>query len=164
MECAEVRNWLFRKIDGELSESENADLDAHMAQCASCAQEYKLLALPRRIAQEIPQLTPSPFFYPKLRMRIEDEAQGIAGRQVLWGLARKMVPALAGITLALLSVLAYSQLHSPEADLFRAYDSVLITEEQPHRMLVAEQGDITAESVLSAIAEQESNHRHDSAK
>jgi anti-sigma factor RsiW len=155
---------MFRKIDGELSESENADLDNHLAQCASCAREYRVLALPRRIAQEIPQLTPPPFFYPKLRKHIEGEARGIASRQVLWGLARKMVPAMATITLALLSVLAYSQLHSPEADLFSSYDHVFITEEQPHRMLAAEQGDISAESVLSAIAERESSHRHDSAK
>jgi anti-sigma factor RsiW len=164
MECAEMKIWLFRKIDGELSDLENAALDTHLAQCASCAREYRLLALPRRIAQKIPQPMPSPFFYQKLRMRIESEVQGTAGWQVLWGLARKMVPALAGITLALLSVLAYLQMQSPEADLYRAYESVFITEEQPYGMLVAGQGSITAESVLAAIAERESNHRHQNGK
>ena len=164
MECAEVKVWLFRKIDGELSELENAALDTHLTQCASCAREYRLLALPRRIAHRIPQPMPSPFFYQKLRMRIEGEVQGTAGWQVLWGLARKMIPALAAITLALLSVLAYLQMHSPEADLYRAYESVFITEEQPYQMLVAGRGSITAESVLAAIAERESSHRHQNAK
>jgi hypothetical protein len=164
MECAEVRILLFRKIDGELSESENRDLDNHLAQCASCAREYRLLALPRRIAQTVLQPAPSPFFYQKLRASIESEAQGLAGWQVLWGIARQMVPALAGITLALLSALAYFQLSGPRADFYGAYERVYIAEDQPHQMLFAEQGDITDASVLSAIAERESNHRHSEKK
>ena len=163
MNCAEVRNRLFRKIDGELSESENRALDAHFAQCASCAREYGLLALPNRIAQEIPRLTPSPFFYQKLKARIEGEAQELAGWQVVWKIARQMVPALAGITLALLTILVYLQLHGPKNDPL-AYEGIFIAEDQPRQMLVAEQGDITDVSVLSAIAERESNHQHHNAK
>ena len=97
-------------------------------------------------------------------MQIESEAQDIAGWQVLWGLARQIVPALAGITLALLSVLAYLQLQGPRPDLYRAYSRVFITEEQPSRMLVAEQADITDESVLSAIADREANSRRHNTK
>ncbi len=160
MRCAEARNWLFRKIDGELSDSEIRALDIHLAQCPSCAREYGLLALPQRIAQATPELRPSPFFYQKLRMRIEGEAREIAGWQVFWRLARQVVPALAGITLALLSVLAYVQFHSPEANFYRAYERVLAAEEQPHQMLVIEQGDISDVGVLSAIAEREPNHQH----
>jgi hypothetical protein len=158
MQCADARIWLFRKIDGELSDSEIRVLDTHLAQCPSCAREYGLLALPRRIAQANPELAPSPFFYQKLKMRIDVEASELAGWQVFWKLARQVVPALAGITLALLSVLAYFQFHSPEANFYRAYERILVTEEQPHQMLVSEQGDITDVSVLSAIAERESNH------
>jgi anti-sigma factor RsiW len=160
MQCAEARNWLFRKIDGELSDSENRALETHLAQCPSCTREYALLAMPRRIAQATPELAPSPFFYQKLKLRIEGEAREMAGWQVFWKLARQVVPALAGITLALLSVFAYFQLHGPEANFYRAYERVLATEEQPRQMLVAEQGDITDVSVLSAIAERESNHQH----
>jgi len=164
MECTEARNRLSRKIDGELSELENKDLDYHLAHCHFCAREYKLLALPHRIARQIPQVTPSSFFHQKLRMRIESESQGIAGWQILWGMARQVIPALAGITLALLSVFAYLQFHGPEADLCRAYERVFITEEQPHRLLVAEQAEITDESVLRAIAERESNHQSRNSK
>ena len=159
MQCADARNWIFRKIDGELSDPEIRALDTHLAQCPSCAREYGLIALPRRIALATPELAPSPFFYQKLRMRIEGEAQEIAGWQVFWKLARQIVPALAGITLALLSVFAYLQFHGPEANFYKAYERVLIAEEQPHQMLLAEQGDITDVSVLSAIAERESNHQ-----
>jgi hypothetical protein len=75
-----------------------------------------------------------------------------------------MVPALAGITLALLCALAYLQLQSPKADIYRDYEGVLVTEEQPHRMLIVEQGDITDASVLNAIAEQQSLFRNHNKK
>ena len=160
MECDEVQTRLFRKIDGELSESEIRELDSHLAQCQSCAREYGLMALPRRIAPIAPQATQSPFFYQKLRLRIDREAQTQAGWQILWGIARHMIPAMAGITLALLSILAYVQMHSPKADLYSAYDMILIPEDQPNRLLTVEQGDITDASVLRAIAERNPNHGH----
>jgi len=153
MKCTVVRSWLFRKIDGELSDFESTELDAHLAECASCSREYRLWTLPQRIEQAIPPPEPSPFFYPKLWARIEGEAQKIARGQTIWGLARQMIPTLAGITLALLSVFAYVQMRGPEAELYKAYDKAFVSEDQSHRVLVAEQGDITDESVLRAIAE-----------
>ena len=159
MRCTEVRNWLFRKIDGELSEFESKDLDSHLAQCASCGREYRLLALPNRIAQAIPPLTPSPFFYSRLKMRIEGETQRVLGQQSFLELARQMIPTLAGITLALFSVFAYLELRSPEADLYKAYESAFVVEAEPQHMLISEQVTITDESVLSAIAERQFNLR-----
>ena len=158
MECAEVRTWLFRKIDGELSESQNGDFDNHIARCPSCAREYRLLDFPHRIASAIPPATTSPYFYKKLKTRIESEAQGMAGWQLFWWLARQMVPALAGITLALLTTLVYLQLHGSKTEMYQDYRGVFLTEEPSHRMLAGEQGDITDASVLSAIAEKQSGH------
>ena len=159
MKCTEARNWLQSKMDGELSDCENSELDAHLSHCASCNREFNLLNLPRRIAPAIPLLAPSPFFYQKLMMRIQGEAQRIAGWQVFGGLARKMVPALAGITLALLTIFAYFELRGTQTDLYGAYDRAFITEDQSNRMLVAGQGDITYEGILSAIAERQSYSR-----
>ena len=135
MECTAVRNRLFQKIDGELSALENAELDAHLAQCPTCTREYRLLSLPHRIAREVPPPETSPFFYQRLRMRIDGEAPGITGRQTFFGLATRMIPTLAGITLALLSAFAYFELHGPEADIYKAYDRVFISEDQSHRTL-----------------------------
>jgi anti-sigma factor RsiW len=158
VKCAKARRWLSRKIDGELAEFENRELTAHLARCASCTREYGLMALPGRIAREIPPLTPSPFFHQRVRARIQgEEARSIAGWQIVWRIARQMIPALAGITLALLSVFAYLQVRDPDSDIYRAYEGVLLTEEQPHRMLLADQVDITDASVLRAIAESESS-------
>ena len=69
-----------------------------------------------------------------------------------------MLPALAVITLALLSVFAYHQWRGPDDDLYRAYGRVFVSESLPHQMIVSEQGEITNESVLNTIAEREFNH------
>jgi predicted anti-sigma-YlaC factor YlaD len=158
MNCTTARKKLFSKIDGELSIAEGAELDAHLKQCPSCNREYGLLALPSQIANKIPPITVSPYFYQKLRMQIEDEARGIASWQIIWKLARQMVPALAGITIALLSIFAYYQMQTPEVSLYKNYDRAFMSDDQSHRMLAAEQKDITYESVLTAIAERSSGN------
>jgi anti-sigma factor RsiW len=158
MKCAEVRSWLSRKVDGELMDFENRELEEHLAQCAGCTREYRLLMFPHQVAEATPSFAPSPFFYQKLRARIESEIQWTAEWQPLWGLARRMIPALAGITLAILSVFAYHELRAPEDDLQRAYNRIFISESLPHQMIVSEQEEITNENVLNIVAEREFNN------
>ena len=158
MECSDIRNRLFLKIDDELSDAENEELSSHLAQCESCNREYRLLNLPHRITQAMPSFTPSPFFYPQLRTRIEEEAQKIIGRKSFWGLARQTIPTLAGITLVLFSVFAFLEMRGPEADLHQAYESVFANDYQSQQMLTSAQVDISSESVLTAIAEKQFNH------
>ena len=159
MHCTVVRTWLFRKIDDELSPAEDKLLDSHLAQCPACAREFRILAIPRRIGQMIPALQPGPYFYSKLRARIENESQSITIWQIMLGLSRQMVPALAAITLALLSIFAYLQLRGPRTEVYQAYDKIFMSGDRPHRMVIADQGEITDESVFLAIAEQDTNHR-----
>ena len=158
MRCTVVKGKLFRNIDGELSDSEKMELDAHLAVCASCRREYQILTLPNRLACAAPEVTPSPYFFRKLRAQIDAETRETRVWQIALGAIRHLVPALAAITLALLSVFAYLQLRAPDSDLDKAY-GVYLSDQQPERMLVAEQGEITDESVLTAIAEREANHR-----
>ncbi len=156
MDCKGARIWFFLKIDGELSPGDSQVLDSHLAQCPTCMREFRILAIPRRIGQAIPAFEPGPYFYRKLRARIESESQSITIWQIILGLSRQVVPALAAITLALLSIFAYLQLRGPNQDVFQAYDRILISGDRPLRMV---QGEITDESVLRAIAEQDSSHR-----
>ena len=158
MKCTEVRARLFRKIDGELSESENRELDDHIERCPSCARELRLTALPSRMGAGIPQVAPSPFFYNKLILSIEKESQGMASWQLFLRLSRQMVPALAGITLALLTALAFLQFQGSNRDVYPDYRKVFITEEQSHRMLAGDQADITDASVLRAIADRQTGY------
>jgi hypothetical protein len=88
-----------------------------------------------------------------LRARLE-EAQTVTIWQILFGLSRQVVPALAMLTLVLLSVFAYMQLQTSEVDVYQAYDRIFTTD-RPHRMVIADQGEITDESVLQAITEEE---------
>lgn len=158
MDCTVARIWLFRKIDDELSSGDSKLLDSHLADCPACMREFRTLAIPRRIGQAIAALEPGPYFYSKLRARIESEAQSITIWQIILGLSRRVVPALAAITLALLSIFAYLQLQGPRLDV-QAYDRMLFSGDRSLRMVAAEQGEITYESVLREIAEQDSNHR-----
>jgi predicted anti-sigma-YlaC factor YlaD len=157
MKCHTMRDLVFRRIDDELDEHESAEFDAHLSICESCAREYRLLSLPSRIAKEIPPVEPSPYFFQKLTANLEGEAQNAAGWQLILGLARQVIPALAGVTLAVLFVFAYFQFTGNNFDLYRAYDRVFITEDQPRQMFY-ENVEITDEAVLQAIAEQDSSY------
>jgi predicted anti-sigma-YlaC factor YlaD len=158
MKCHTVRELVFRRIDNELHEHESAEFDAHLSECESCAREYRLLSLPSRVAKIIPSVEPSPYFLQKLTARLEGEAQNAAGWQVFLRLARQVIPALAGVTLAVLFVFVYFQFTGNKFDLYRAYDRVFVTEDQPRQMFY-ENVDITDEAVLQAIAEQDSIYR-----
>jgi len=154
MECTAIQDLIHRKIDHELSESENSILDVHMKQCSNCAREYGLLSIPSRISQEINPLEPSPYFYQRLKLRIENEDQSAAIIQLFFGLARRVIPSMAAVTLALLSVSAYLHLSNPQDDLYAAYEKVFIGEDLPLHRMVKDQRDITDASILSAIANQ----------
>jgi len=159
MNCSAARDLIFKRIDGELSPAEKAGLDSHIAACSSCARNLKLFSIPRRIGQAIPVFEPPPHFYARLRSRIEAEDQSISIWQVIMMLSRHLVPALAAVTLALVSVFAYFQITEPQADFYQAYDSIFMSGDRPQIMVIADQGDITDESVLRSIAEEESARR-----
>ena len=151
MECGIARSWLFRLMDEELSPAERDQLQLHLGCCPSCTREWKILSLPRRIGKSIPALEPSPFFYGRLRARLEKESQSITIWQIILGLSRQIVPALATVTLVIVSLFAYFEFCGPRADFYQAYDSIFLSGDRPSRMVIAEE--ITEESVLHALAE-----------
>jgi hypothetical protein len=61
---------------------------------------------------------------------------------------------MAALTLALLSIFAYFQFRGPNVDFYQAYDNIFMPTDRPQRMVIADQGDITDESVYQAITEQ----------
>ncbi len=156
MDCDTARVWILRKIDEELSSAEGMELDSHLAGCSACMREYRILMIPRRIGQIIPAFEPGPYFFAKLRARIRSETQNVTIWQVLLGLSRRVVPAMAVLTLALLSILAYLQFRGQDLEVYQAYDRMLFSGDRPLRMV---QGDVSDESVLRAIAEQDAGSR-----
>jgi hypothetical protein len=151
MDCVIARSWLFRLLDEELSSAERDRLQSHLDFCTSCTREWKILSLPRRIGKSIPALEPSPFFYTRLRARLERESQSITIWQIILGLSRQIVPALATVTLVIISLFAYFEFCGPRADFYQAYDSIFLSGDRPSRMVIADE--ITEESVLHALAE-----------
>lgn len=156
MECGKARSLLFKLIDDELQEQKRKELLLHLDSCASCAREWKILTIPRRIGRTIPALEPSPFFYQKLRARLASESQSITIWQIIFGLSRRVVPALATLTLVMVMVFAYMEFRAPRVDLYQAYDSIFVTADRPQRMVIADGSEITDETVLHALAEEDS--------
>jgi hypothetical protein len=143
-------------VDGELSIPEQEQLQGHLDACASCSRQLKLLQLPRRIGRVLPAFEASPFFYQRLRAQ-QAESQSLTIWQFVLGLSRQMVPALAVLTLVLVSVFAYSQLGATDGDAYQAYDMIFMSGDRPVRMVIAEpDGDITEEAVLRSIVEDDS--------
>ena len=153
MDCTRARGNIFRLLDGELGEGDERDLRQHLAGCRVCTRELRLLSLPRRLGQAIPALEPSPFFYQRLRANLESarEFQGVTSWQIVVGISRQIVPAFASVTLALVSIFIYLQLNGPAE--YQTYDSIFLSGERPQTMVIAANGDLTDESVLSAMTE-----------
>lgn len=149
-----MQELMFRKLDDELSESENIILNEHLEMCPACAREYSLLTVSQRIAQAMAPIEPTPFFHQKLKARIENEAQNAAIFQLFFVLSRKIIPSMAAITLVLLSLFTYLQLNHPQDDLHTAYERMLTGADLPFPLIATDQSEITDESILSAIANQ----------
>ena len=158
MNCQETRKKILLHMDRELATGNAADLEAHIAGCPQCAREYRLLSLPRRIGRVLPVLEPSPFFYRRLRAQLEAESQGVSLWQILLGLSRPVVPALGAITLVLLSVFAYELIQVERVAAYQAYDQIFMSSDRPRRMVIADVGEITDESVLQALTESVAAH------
>ena len=152
MKCSAIRKLMSRGIDGELSEAESRALGEHLGQCPDCARAWGLLRVPRLLASRIAPVEPSPYFYRKLERSIENEARNVAVLQQFFGLARRVIPSMAAITLALVSVFAYLQLSGPQDDLHTAYERVFLGENLPLPSMIAGKTPITDASILSAIA------------
>ena len=162
MDCEIARQQLFGRLDYEIDVETNeassphfyanAELEKHLAECVSCRRGYRLLSFPRAVAAVEPPVTASAWFYQRLCRRIDEEAQSRTGRQAVWKLAYRMIPALAGITLTLASIFIWQEArYSPTATW--SYEYVFIADDASRRMLADDQNEITYRSVLTALAE-----------
>ncbi|MCK7522416.1 MAG: zf-HC2 domain-containing protein [Ignavibacteriales bacterium] len=107
MNCKIARDWLLRELDGELSVHEEQELHAHLAGCAACVQESRLVKLPGRIARSMPAPKPSPYFYSRLKAFIESEKQPLNMWQIILGLSHRVVPSCAVVMLVFLAAFTY---------------------------------------------------------
>ena len=156
MDCPEVGARLFRMMDGELPKEEVERIHAHLEVCPACAREMRLLTLPRQIARMFPILEPSPYFYKRLRAALESEDRSVGFWQIVMGLSRQVVPALAAVTLILVTAFAYLQVVAPQADFDQVYEGMIVPVSQPEQFVFAGRGEITDDVVLGMAADTES--------
>ena len=153
MECVISRQWLYRELDGELSASERGMLDLHLSMCPTCAREFRLLRLPQRLSRAAPGIEPSPCFYGRLKARLAADDQAASLWQLILGLSRQVIPALAAITLVLLSLFAYLEMRDPRSDVISAYDWIFTSGDSTQRMLISTQNEITDENILLSLSD-----------
>jgi anti-sigma factor RsiW len=162
MDCRISRQKLLRHLDREIDAKAylpyaDAELERHLAECAACRREYRLLSLPRAVAAAEQPVTASAWFHQRLCQRIEGEAKGRAGTQAVWKLACRMVPALAGVTMILASIFVWQEVR-PSVTTPQNYEYVFIADDAVRRMLADDLDDITYESVLAALAERQEDN------
>ena len=167
MDCKIARQKIFsrldREIDVETSEytlahlHADSELEKHLVECAYCRRECRLLSFPRAVSAAEPSITAAAWFYQRVYRRIEDESKGRAGRQAVWKLAYRMVPALAGVTLTLAFVFVLQEARLSTTTPWN-YEYFFITDDASRRMLADDQNDITYRSVLTALAERQADN------
>ncbi len=97
MRCHEAKKLLEREGRGGDLFIENEVLARHLAVCDRCSQAMKVIRLTSEILGALrEEIEPGPSFYPRLRERLATSGVGEAGSIFqAWGLARRLVPALA---------------------------------------------------------------------
>jgi len=140
-------------LDGALPPARHAEVERHLAGCASCrAERDRLAGAVARLAALPPPPEPSPWFLSKLEARLADEpapARGILASLAAWKW-RLAVPATAVAAAAAMAVFAVRQQRADEAALAQHLE--LLEEYE----LVASLGDVeTAEdaAVVAALDE-----------
>ncbi len=145
---------ISRLIDGDLPPREAEQLRLHLADCPACAREMRLLSIPRRVGRSLPVLQASPFFYSRLRAALAAEARQSGVWQVVPLLSRRIVPILAAITFALLSVFFYSQIAATETDVYQAYERIYLPADASQQLVIAEQSEISDDALLRSLADE----------
>lgn len=97
MKCQEANESLVAYVDGEVSPSERALIQAHLARCDACQEELAVLsALQRRLSRSLQvraaQASPSPQAWSRLQARWAGEA-----RPSPWGLPAWLQPLAPGV-------------------------------------------------------------------
>jgi excisionase family DNA binding protein len=73
MKCKDVRMELVAYIDGELSTMGQRAIEAHLAECADCAQETEKLRGVTELTQNWQGITPTENWWPNLKAKLEAE-------------------------------------------------------------------------------------------
>jgi len=70
MSCERMETRIMGYVDGRLKESERAEVEKHLASCASCRLRVSEFRSVNELLGELPQIEPSPAFDTRVRARV----------------------------------------------------------------------------------------------
>jgi excisionase family DNA binding protein len=73
MKCKDVQMELVPYLDGELSTMGQKVIEAHLAECADCAQETEELRSVTELSQNLAKITPKSNWWTNLQVKLESE-------------------------------------------------------------------------------------------
>lgn len=125
-------------IDGELSEEEHRDLEAHLASCPRCVEELRSLQRLKTLIGEKEPMKAGAFFWTRLAAALEDQQRA----EMTWrGLASLTKRFVIGLTVALVLAITMSLLTGPKTEVnlqnclldsnIRISERTLLLQEEP---------------------------------
>lgn len=91
MRCRTLQKHLSAYLDGELDARQNAQIQAHVAQCESCSLELARLRKAYDALLDGVKIAPDPFFITRLRARLAEDKTKTAGFR--WNVQKLVFPA-----------------------------------------------------------------------
>src|SRR5260370_14673350 len=73
MSCSGMEKWMMLYVDGRLKESEQREVEGHLASCATCRLRVKECRAVTGLLDELPQIEPSAAFDVRVRARVAAE-------------------------------------------------------------------------------------------
>jgi len=106
MQCSEISEWMSLYLDGLLGQEQAAQLQAHLAQCEACSEEWEAMRSLSSLLKAEPMAIPAPDFAARVAQRVH---QGEARRRRLYSSLGVLMGsvglwAVAGIALSVLFI------------------------------------------------------------
>lgn len=129
MKCEIIHKDLIFFLEKELPAVELAKIERHLSECADCSLFAQEMAKTLQIIHTEKLLQPTPFFYGRLKARLENGAHGNQG----WAWAAILKPALQPAFFSLLLMAGvYSGFKIGKPNFYQAADTVAKQEIIPY--------------------------------
>ena len=115
MKCGQIQKMLPACLDGNLSKTETALVENHLAACDSCRASFKEYQQARQRVKKLEEVEPPPGFAQKIMARIEQEEEKKTGlfRKLFYPLHIKVpIQAVAMVVVAVLAIQTYRSVES----------------------------------------------------
>lgn len=73
MSCSGMEKWIMPYVDGRLKQSEQREVEAHLASCSACRLRVNEFRAVSGLLDELPQIEPSAAFDARVRARVAAE-------------------------------------------------------------------------------------------